>query len=95
MDGDAGVVGFHGDLPHVGHLRVALALMLGNDTEGGQPLSTSARAASSCHQVTAGPVEISVQAIKGMVVRVSPHPALGLIVGSAYTLAIFLCACFL
>lgn len=95
MDGDAGVIGSHGDFLHVGHSRVGLALVLGDDIKGGQPLSADARAASSCQQVTAGPVEISVQAIKGMVVRVSPHPALGLIIGYAHTLAIFLCACFL
>lgn len=95
MDSDTGVIGSHGDLLHVGHSRVALALMLGDDTEGGQALSTDARAASSCQLVTAGPMEVSVQAIKGTVVRVSPHPALGLVIGCAHTLAVSLFACFL
>lgn len=95
MDCDAGVIGSHGDFLHAGHSRVALALMLGDDIEGGQPICIDARAASSCQLVTAGPMKISVQAIKGMVVMVSPHPAPGLIIGYAHPLAVSLCACFL
>lgn len=81
VDGDADVIGSYGDFLHVGHSRVVMALMVGDDLEGGQPLSTDSRAVSSYQLVSAGPMEISVQAIKGMVVMVSPHHALGLIIG--------------
>ena len=80
VDGDVGVVGSHSDPLHIGHSRVALALMFGDDHEGSQPASADPRTDTPCQQVTAGPVEVSVQAIEGMIVRVSPRQAFGFII---------------
>uniref|UniRef100_A0A673V358 Uncharacterized protein n=1 Tax=Suricata suricatta TaxID=37032 RepID=A0A673V358_SURSU len=95
VDGDVDAEGRHGDAPHKGHGRAAPVLILGGDGEGGQALGADPWAASGCQHIVAGALEVEVPAIEGVVVRVAPQPARGLVVGHAHALAVFHLACLL
>lgn len=92
VDGDVGVVDSHGDQSHIGHSRVAPVLILGCDSEGSQALGTDPRTGSSCQQVAAGAHEVKVPAIEGVVVRVTPQPTCGIIVGHTHGLTALILA---
>lgn len=86
MDGNVGVESGHGDLSHVGHGRAAPVLILGCDSEGSQALSIGPRTERSCQQVVAGALEVKAPAIEGGVVRVTPQPTRGTVVGHTHAL---------
>lgn len=92
VDGDVGVEGAHSDQSHIGHSRVAPVLILGCDSEGSQALGIDPRTGSSCQQVAAGALEVKVPAVEGVVVRVTPQPTCGIIVGDTHALTALILA---
>lgn len=92
VDGDVDAEGRHGDEPHKGHSRVAPVLILGGDGEGGQALGADPRAAGGRQHIVAGALEVEVPAVEGVVVRIAPQPARGLVGGYTHTLPILLLA---
>lgn len=92
MDGNVDVEGGHSDQSHVGHRGVTPVLILGCDSEGSQALGIDPGTDSSCQQVVAGALEVIAPAIEGVVVRVTPQPTCGVIVGHTHALATLNCA---
>lgn len=86
VDGNVDIEGGHGDQSHVGHGRVAPVLVLGDDSKGSQALGTDPGTVSSCQQVAAGSLEVKVPTIEGVVVRVTPQPTCGIVVGHTHAL---------
>nr|BAC29134.1 unnamed protein product [Mus musculus] len=86
VDGNVGVESGHSDLSHVGHSGATPVLVLGCDSEVSQALGIDPRTERSCQQVVAGALEVKAPAIEGVVVRVTPQPTRGIIVGHTHTL---------